>query len=422
MRVLILADDCNPDWPSLPVVGFKLGRSLGDHADVVIATHVRNRPNIERVGMGRCEVVYLDNEYIAAPMFRLSKILRGGNSVAWTTNIAMNYLPYLAFEREVWRKFRGDLKSGHFDLVHRITPMSPTLPSPMAKWSPQPFVVGPLNGGLKWPSGFTAELVREREYLTYIRAAYRLLPYRQAMQRRAAAILAAFDHTIDDLKLTDTSRVFNVPEVGFDPELFSSPPQRQRSGRITFLFVGRLVPYKCADVAVAAFAAEPKLRQHQLRVVGDGPERPRLAQMISENHHESCVELVGQVKQSEVGEEMRRADVFVFPSIRELGAGVVVEAMASAMACIVANYGAPGALIGNDRGIRIPLGSKEEMIRNFGQALAKTAESRTIITELGQSAHQYAMTHLTWDAKAREILEIYKWVLGQRSDRPALLL
>lgn len=170
MRVLILADDCNPEWPSLPVVGFKLVRSLADHADVVVATHVRNRPNIERVGMGKCEVVYLDNEYIAAPMARLAKILRGGDSVAWTTNVAMNYLPYLAFEREAWREFGGDLKSGRFDLVHRITPMSPTLPSPMAKWSPRPFVIGPLNGGLKWPAGFTAELAREREYLTYARS------------------------------------------------------------------------------------------------------------------------------------------------------------------------------------------------------------------------------------------------------------
>ena len=52
---------------------------------------------------------------------------------------------------------------------------------------------------------------------------------------------------------------------------------------------------------------------------------------------------MGQVKQSEVGEEMRRAGVFVFPSIRELGAGVVVEAMASAMTCVVANYGAARA-------------------------------------------------------------------------------
>ena len=99
--------------------------------------------------------------------------------------------------------------------------------------------------------------------------------------------------------------MFNVPEVGFDPELFSSSPERQSGGRITFLFAGRLVPYKCADIAVAAFAAENTLRQHRLRIIGDGPERPRLEQMISENHLENCVELVGQVKQSEVGEEMR---------------------------------------------------------------------------------------------------------------------
>ena len=348
---------------------------LGNHVDTVVATQVRNRENIERVGMGKCEVVYLDNEYIAAPMHRLAKIIRGGNSVAWTTNMAMYYLPYLAFEREVWRKFGRDLKLGKFDLVHRITPMSPTLPSPMAKWSPRPFVIGPLNGGLKWPAGFAAELAREREYLTYLRNAFRILPYSHTMWRRSAAILAAFDHTINDLKATDKSRVFNVPEVGFDPELFSSPPQRQTDGRITFLYAGRLVPYKCADIAVAAFAAEPTLRHHRLRIVGDGPDRLRLEQLIRENHLEACVELAGQLTQAEVGQEMRRAEVFVFPSIRELGAGVVVEAMASAMTCVVTNYGAPGALVGTDRGIRIPLGSKEEVTRNFGKALAKVAES-----------------------------------------------
>ena len=219
--------------------------------------------------------------------------------------MAMYYVPYLAFEREAWRKFGRDLKLGKFDLVHRITPMSPTLPSPMAKWSPRPFVIGPLNGGLKWPAGFTAELAREREYLTYIRNAFRILPYSHTMWRRSAAVLAAFDHTINDLKATDKSRVFNVPEVGFDPELFSSPPRRQTDGRITFLYAGRLVPYKCADIAVAAFAAEPTLRHHRLRIVGDGPERPHLEHLIRENHLEACVELVGQLTQSEVGQEMR---------------------------------------------------------------------------------------------------------------------
>lgn len=66
MRVLILADDCNPDWPSLPVVGYNAARAIAEHAEVVVATHIRNRSNIESVGFGRAQVIYVDNEYIAA--------------------------------------------------------------------------------------------------------------------------------------------------------------------------------------------------------------------------------------------------------------------------------------------------------------------------------------------------------------------
>jgi hypothetical protein len=53
VRVLLLAYDCNPEWPSLPIVGYNTCRTIADHADVTLATHVRNRKNIERsVGLG----------------------------------------------------------------------------------------------------------------------------------------------------------------------------------------------------------------------------------------------------------------------------------------------------------------------------------------------------------------------------------
>ena len=134
MRVLLLANDCNPDWPSLPVVGYNACRGIAGEVDVVVATHVRNRANIAARGFGRAQVEYIDNEYIASPMYKAATWLRGGGSVGWTTNIAMQYAPYLAFEWEVWKRFKKRLKAREFDLVHRVTPMSPTLPSPLAKW------------------------------------------------------------------------------------------------------------------------------------------------------------------------------------------------------------------------------------------------------------------------------------------------
>ncbi len=418
LRVLLLADDCNPDWPSLPAVGYKACKALGEKVDAVVATHVRNEPAIRREGIGRCEVVYVDNEYIARPMHRLSQILRGGNSAAWTTQLAMAYLPYLAFEREVFRRFKDELKEGRFDVVHRITPMSPTLPSPMAKWSPAPFVIGPLNGGLKWPAGFAQEFSREKEWMTYVRSVHRLLPFYRATNANSAAILAAFPHTIADLPKQSRDRVINFPEVGIDPELFSAPAERSCGDKMTVLYVGRLVPYKLPDVVLLALAACAGLRRHRVLIVGDGPDRQLMERIVREHGLGSCVEFTGNVPQARVGQIMREADIFAFPSIRELGAGAVVEAMACGLACVVVDYGAPGGLVSPARGVKVPMGTKDQLVARFATELAALADDPARVKALGRAARDHALERYSWDAKARKTVEVYRWVLGQRAEKP----
>lgn len=419
MRALILADSCNPEWPSLPVVGYKAARAIADHADVVVATHIRNKPAIEKAGgCGRATVHYIDNEYIARPMYALSRFLRGGNEVGWTTHIATIYPSYLAFEREVWKAFKGQLKAREFDVVHRITPMSPTIPSPMASWSPVPFVLGPLNGGLKWPAEFTEELKREKEYLTYLRNAYRLLPYYRSTYANSAAILAGFQHTVDDLPSNALDRTIDFPEVGIDPELFSSPGKRQRRDRKTILYAGRFVPYKCPDVPVAAFAHNPELRRHRLVMVGDGPERERIEAIIEEHKLHDCVELLGWKTQQEVGQLMREADIFAFPSIRELGAGAVVEAMACGLAMAVVNYGAPAGLVTPECGIKVPLGTKQHLVEQYANELGALVEDEARLASSGEAAHRRALDVYSWQAKAERTLEVYEWVTGKRVVRP----
>ncbi len=132
---------------------------------------------------------------------------------------------YLAFESAVWRRLRRDIRNGRFDLIHRLTPMSPTVASPMASWSPVPFVLGPINGGLPWPPQFKDELRREREWLSYLRSFHRLLPYHRSTYARSAAILAAFEHTRRDLGSAHVDRIIDFPEVGVDPGQFAPKPQ-----------------------------------------------------------------------------------------------------------------------------------------------------------------------------------------------------
>jgi glycosyltransferase involved in cell wall biosynthesis len=417
LRALILADDCNPEWPSLPVVGYKAAKAIADHAEVTVATHVRNRPNIEKVGFGRAKVEYVDNEYIARGLYKLNTWLRGGDQVGWTTNIAMNYPSYLAFEWEVWRRFGAAIKAGAFDVIHRITPMSPTLPSPLARETRVPFVLGPLNGGLPWPAGYGAERDREKEWLVKLREAYRYLPFYRSSYEKSAVILAAFSHTLRDLPNSGRARAINFPEVGIDPELFKAPPPRHPE-KLTFLFAGRLVPYKLPGLAIECFAQSAELRAHRLLIVGDGPERDAMEQAIATHELEDCVQMLGKKPQSEVAELMRQSDVFVFPSIRELGAGVVVEAMASGLCCVAADYGGPAELLASGRGVKVPLGPKSRLAEDFTRELEKIARAPQLAAEYGERGRHYALSNLTWDIKAQRTVEIYRWAQTRQGPMP----
>lgn len=415
-RILILAQDCNPDWPSLPVVGYKYARALAGIADVTIATHVRNRENIERVGELVDRVVYIDNEWIASPMYKLSVLLRRGKEVAWTMNQIMAYLPNLVFERQTLRHFKSGLKNGEFDIVHRITPMSQTLPSYMAGKTKQPFVLGPLNGNLDWPPQFSAEQKRERERIRKIREAYRYVPYARSSQRNSDCLLASFQHTIDDLQSADPSRIVSMPEVGVDVDLFHDKGRSRPfkgKGPYSFLYAGRLVPYKLSEVAVRAFTTSDILKPHKLHVLGSGPELERLQAIVAQAGAQDRIIFEGKKTQTEVAEAMRKSDAFIFPSIRELGAGVVIEAMACGTVCFVANYGAPGALVGNDRGVRIEMAGTDELVNSYRAALEACVQDPTRHADMATRAARYARDYFDWDAKAAYTAEIYEALLAQ---------
>lgn len=413
-RVLILAENCNPEWPSLPIVGYKYARALREVADIDIVTHVRNRANIEKAGELMESVHYVDNEWIAARLYKLSKLLRGGNEVAWSTNQMMAYLPYVVFERQALQQFRSRLDAGDFDLVHRITPMSPTLPSYISGRTRQPFLIGPLNGNLDWPSAFASEQKREREGLRKLRGLYRHLPYARSTFQKAACIMAAFQHTIDDLPGHCADRIVPFPEIGFDPSVFH-PGNREipfGTGRqARFLFAGRLVPYKVPEAVVRAFVTSDKLQDSLLHIVGDGPEEPRLRQIVTDAGAEDRVIFEGRKTQTEVAEHMRRCDAFVFPSIRELGAGVVIEAMASGMVCLVTNYGAPGDLAANNRGVRINLQGMDGLMADYRAAMENCLKNPRSHQDMAARALDYAATFYDWTAKAAYTRKIYDAVL-----------
>ena len=419
LRVLLIAEAANPEWTSVPLIGWKLSRALAEVVNVHLVTQVRNRNAIIRAGCkeGR-DFSAIDNETFAAPLFWLSRKLRGGDGKGWTTITAFSSLAYYSFEFELWRQFRARLQAGEFDLVHRITPLSPTSPSIIAKKLAAlgvPFIIGPLNGGIPWPKGFRDRQHAEREWMSYIRGLYKLLPAYKSTRRYASAIIAGSRFTYDQMPGWTKHKCVFIPENGVSRNSLSIR-RHSISLPLKCAFVGRLVPYKGADILLEAAVESMKAGKLEIDIVGDGPQRAQLEALVARLGVQKCVRFHGFVSHAKAQDIIRNSDFFGFPSVREFGGGVVVESMALGVPPIVANYGGPSELVTDKTGIRVAFQNKENLVSGFKLAIEQIIERPSKLDELGTAGHFAISDKLTWDAKARQILAVYNSVLSGTRD------
>ena len=186
-RVLLIAEACHPAWTSVPLVGYNFARALAARPDlqVTLVSQVRNRSALEADPIAAAvRLHFVDNEWLARPLYRLARLLRGGTALSWPVDTAMAWPSYMVFEEELFRHFRRPLNDGQFDIIHRVTPLTPTMGSPMARLVDVPMIVGPLNGGLPWPKEYPELRRQEREWLVPLRGLYKHLPYYRSTYRR----------------------------------------------------------------------------------------------------------------------------------------------------------------------------------------------------------------------------------------------
>jgi glycosyltransferase involved in cell wall biosynthesis len=388
-----------------------------------LVTQVRNREALLRAGLVEgSDFTAIDSEAVARPVHRLATLLRGGTAKGWTTNTALATLSYYYFEALLWRRFRADLAAGRFDLVHRLTPLTPTTPSRLARRCARtgvPFVLGPLNGGVPWPPGFGDVRRAEREWLAPVRAAYKLLPGHRSMLSHAAAIVVGSLDTWKQLPPRVHARCVYVPENGIDESRFPAPLREPVSRPLRLAFVGRLVPYKGADIAL--LAAAPLLRENlaTFEVVGDGPQRGELERIAAQEGVGAAVTFRGWVEHAQLHRHLARADVLVFPSVREFGGGVVLEAMALGVVPVVVRYGGPAELVTHDTGFLVELGSRDALLDRVASLLRRLVAHPEEVAIRSAPARRRVLEEFTWSAKATRMRAVYDWVLGRR-ERPPL--
>jgi glycosyltransferase involved in cell wall biosynthesis len=203
-----------------------------------------------------------------------------------------------------------------------------------------------------------------------------------------------------------------------DTARFSSRDSKEASGALRACFVGRLVPYKGPDMLLEAVA--PLLRNGQLKldIIGDGPLMPDLRAFARDHALEDGVSFHGWIAHERLQPIMRESRLLLFPSIREFGGGVVLEAMALGIVPVVVDYAGPAELVNDSVGFKIPMGARSSIIANLREIVSTIIGDEQQLNAKSAAARARVHKYFSWDVKARQMLEIYDWVRGRRPEKP----
>ena len=396
MRILFVCEQCNPDQPSVPLLGYHFYRTLRERVDITLVTHGRNEEILRR-HFPQDTIEFIRESKVSTKYFKLFQ------PAPWALKHIFNYPLYEEFNRKVAYRLAPEIHK--FDLVHAFTPIIPRYPYALSKYlGNKPFLIGPVNGGLPFPQGYDDIAKAEGAQYNFIKKLNFLLPGYRYTYERANKVLVGSNHTLNELKgLFPRTPYSYFAENGIDDAFFYD---KQTNGK-TILFVGRLTPYKGADILIEAIRDIPDAR---LLIAGDGPDKQNLQKLIEKWNLSARVELVGFKKPNEMPDLYKNAQIFAFPSIREFGGAVVLEAMAASLPCVITNYGGIAEYLPDNAGFKIDLKPRPLFVNDLKEKLTYLLNNPQQAQEMGQKGHLAAQNY-RWDKKADILVRLYRDLL-----------
>ena len=222
--------------------------------------------------------------------------------------------PPLAFGAGVLRHLLG--RGGHYDVVHTASfPYFSLLAAGLARR------VHRFRLLVDWHEVWTREYWREYLGPGGGRLGWSVQRRCARIPQRAFCFARLHERRLREIGLRGE---VSVLEGEFAGPL--EPPVPQPAEPVV-VFAGRHIPEKrVLAVAHAVVAARKRLPDLRAEIYGDGPDRPKLLQLIAQLGLDGSVEAPGFVEGARVEDALRRALCLVLPSRREGYGLVVVEA------------------------------------------------------------------------------------------------
>lgn len=332
MRILISAYACEPGKGSEQEVGLQVMLAAAQRHDVWVLTRENS--------------ISLLEEFLAHHPLRDRIHLKGIDLHGLIRRLKRAGLPGLHVYYDAWQRLAAvraaELDNRFdFDVVHHATFATYWTRAGVSQLG-KPFVWGPVGGGVSTPAPLVRELsaagLREEALRETVRRLSVIRPSHRATTRAATISLAQNPSTARRLRNERVSVLPNALTVRLP---YMDPPEEARGTDIAF--VGRLVPWKGAHLAVRALR-HVQHRNAVLRVFGVGPDMSRVRRAAERWGLADRLELVGSLPRDELLRQVRRCGVLLHPALHDESPIALGEALSLGTPVVCLDHGGPAEI------------------------------------------------------------------------------
>jgi len=360
MKILISAYSCEPNSGSEHEIGWSWIKALSKNKNnkITIITRESNKKKIYLENT-LCKKKNVNFWFYDLPDFFL-KILKKKNK-------KNTYLYFYLWQLLIYFKFKSKINKIKFDFIHHVTFVSLRIPSFLFLCKSN-FFFGPVCGGEVIKNCLIKDFSLKAKIIEYLRLIsnfyIKYSPIMNLLFLKSKKIILTHEVNLSLVPKVFHKKVVIVPSIFNDKIFFKNKIKKNYN----IYFAGRLLEWKGAHYLIKIFKKLYKANNKiKLEIFGDGPLKAKIIDQVKNEVFKNNIKLHGLLPQSKFLKKIKKSDLLIFPTLRDSGGYVILDALKNNINVLTTNAPGPMSIIKkNELGyIDIYKNTEEEIINKF---------------------------------------------------------
>lgn len=321
------------------------------------------------------------------------------------------YLAFYFWHKQVYKVAKKMLEKEHFDLVHYVSPIGYREPGFLWKLN-IPYLWGPVGGTHNVPNTLFSALsingklkLGLRKIINYFQFNYNM-SLDKALEK-VDVLIAATTQAQKKMQKKSTNTVYYLPEnaiTNLPSDVNKNYIDGRHNDKLEIVWVGRIDDGKALIILLKALVLVKRKSNININVVGDGRRKNAMISFVEKNKIENYITWHGAVERSRVFEIFENSDIHIITSLSEANTTVIWEAMSFGIPTISLDHCGMHDVICDKCGIKIPIGSYQQVVRELAIQIERLSDDKKIIKQLSNGVVECAKKY-TWDKKRVDFFE-----------------